>query len=91
MTIGEQMAALRVQFEELNSRLFGLEGRVTAFERIMEQDRDYRKEVHKQILDNQADMTKRVGRLELKIAGWGGALLLMGVLLKLLDLKLLFK
>lgn len=75
MTVAEKL-------EELNQRLFGLEGRMTTFEKISESDREYRKEIHKAMLDNMAELRTDVRKIQLKLAWYAGALAVVMVVLK---------
>jgi len=82
--------SINERLDELNGRLFGLEAKMTAFERVQEQDREYRKErdeslrsaLHGLAEEVKADAT-RTRKLEIKIAAWGGGLAVLIVILKL--------
>lgn len=75
MTIGEKI-------DELNRRMFGLEGRMTQQEEIIKSDREYRKEVHKAILDSIAELKASNRKIEIKLAWYAGALAVLGLVVK---------
>jgi collagenase-like PrtC family protease len=73
MSIGERI-------NELNARLFALEGRMRAFEEVSEQDRIYRKEVHERLIKGQEDLTERLNKLAIKMAWYAGILAVLASL-----------
>jgi collagenase-like PrtC family protease len=77
MSIGERI-------NELNARLFALEGRMRAFEELSEQDRAYRQEVHARLIKGQEILEDRVRRMDNKLAWYAGCLAALGLILKLL-------
>jgi hypothetical protein len=75
---------LSERIEEINNRLFALEGRMTTYETLANEDREYRKEIHKRLIDGQDKLDERMRKIEIKIACWGGGLAVLGLILKLL-------
>lgn len=55
---------------------------MTTFEKISESDREYRKEIHKAMLENMAELRTDVRKIQLKLAWYAGALAVVMVVLK---------
>lgn len=72
------------RIEELNKRIFGLEGRMSMLEKATIEDREYRKEVHARIIKGQETLEDRVRKLDVKLAWYAGALAALGLILKLI-------
>jgi hypothetical protein len=75
---------LTERIEEINHRLFALEGRMSTYETLANEDREYRKEIHRRLIDGQDKLDERMRKMEIKIACWGGGLAVLGLILKLL-------
>jgi hypothetical protein len=65
---------IEARIGEMNQRLFALEGRMTKYETLATEDREYRKEVHARLLKGQEELSERVTKLAIKIAWYAGIL-----------------
>lgn len=72
--------------DEMNARLFALEGRMTTFEKAAMEDREYRKEVHDRLIKGQKETDARLRKIDAKLAFYAGALALLAVLLRYGDI-----
>lgn len=75
---------LQDKLEEMNVRIFGLEGRMATFESVNEVQSAARKELLETILENQDRAEKRLRQVELKMAFAAGAVVLTQFLVKML-------
>jgi hypothetical protein len=75
---------LAERIDEINHRLFALEGRMTTYETLANEDREYRKEIHKRLIEGQDKLDERMRKMEIKIACWGGGVTVLGLILKFL-------
>jgi collagenase-like PrtC family protease len=76
--------SLKETVDEMNVRLFALEGRMTTFEKTAQQDLEYRKEVHTRIINGQDKIEERLRKTEWKLAWFTGGLAALMLILNLL-------
>lgn len=71
------------RLEQINTRLFALEGRMNTFERVSQIEMTAQAERTDKILENQEKMERRTQRLELRLAAYAGAGVVLGTVINL--------